>query len=910
MRHLVLFFLACLAFTASSVHAQSSTDPGDLFVNAYMAVQQGEKAEQAGDFKTALTKLRFAATILDSIATKFPTWQPPIVAYRKSRTGEAITRVQEKIARFGNGKGTPSEGPPGVDQTLPPTPPPLPQMGDEKPLFFEGSAPPVGGSGRPPANTSSAPSTGSRGSSKTKPPERGTDGDLFEEAAQRMKKLQVELKTARDEAERLQSEKADLARKLEEAAKAREASEQKQQVLQKRADNAEQALLKGSSEGRLDTEKLKALQTEYSEAKRQLRDLKIETEADIEYRKQLDDRFKVALNKIGALTQERDAANKAGAEAPGKIQAIQKQLDLTKKEKDDLATKLQKTEVQLTTVTQQRDDALTQVAKLKDAQKQVDKLVADNASLMAKLSEAEKSVTQFKTEGAQKDKEIAALRNEVGTVKEQLAQAKKESADYQRQMADLQSKLEESGKQLAMAKADNAIGAAERKKIVEENSILRGVVLRQMKEEAIRGKTRKVVLAELANLEINSKTLLKQIEFLSQPVVTLSESERALFKKPELQISDTEISLAMPRAEDVPLPPSTEPAPPVASKSPEPGSTLEAKPVPAATPASATQAKASPSGKRTAEAKATPPKSTPPKTEIAKTTASRTPEPSKPVEQPALPLPEPKPALSLDQPLKPASSMDLALAKPPVPALPNTPSPQILTTPTTPAPSKSASDSPARPTDEKPVDTTSAGMGAGEMIAPSGPGAPNVPPDMMPLAREGKEQFERGNNLEAEKTYRKILAKAPNNLYTLSNLGVVLFRSGKYKPAEEIFKKAIAVAPEDGFSHCTLGIVYYSQNKFDEAVNELTKALALNSKNATAHNYLGITASQKGWQEAAQKELETAISIDPTYADAHFNLAVVFATQTPPNKEEARKHYKKATELGAEPDTALEQLIK
>ncbi len=135
-------------------------------------------------------------------------------------------------------------------------------------------------------------------------------------------------------------------------------------------------------------------------------------------------------------------------------------------------------------------------------------------------------------------------------------------------------------------------------------------------------------------------------------------------------------------------------------------------------------------------------------------------------------------------------------------------------------------------------------------------------------------------------------------------------RAAKYKPAEDTFKKAIAVAPEDGFSHCTLGIVYYSQGKYDEAVNELTKALALNPKNATAHNYLGITASQKGWQEAAQKELETATDLDPNYADAHFNLAVVFAMQTPPNKENARKYYKRATELGAEADSALEQLIK
>src|SRR4030095_12439565 len=130
---------------------------------------------------------------------------------------------------------------------------------------------------------------------------------------------------------------------------------------------------------------------------------------------------------------------------------------------------------------------------------------------------------------------------------------------------------------------------------------------------------------------------------------------------------------------------------------------------------------------------------------------------------------------------------------------------------------------------------------------------PAVPADILDLARDAKEQFEHSSYREAEKTYLKAQAKAPNNVYILSNLGVTQFRQKKYKLAEESFKKAIANAPEDDFSHCTLGIVYYQKNEFDNAIQSLTRALAINPKNATAHNYLGITASQKGWQEAAQK---------------------------------------------------------
>jgi Flp pilus assembly protein TadD/septal ring factor EnvC (AmiA/AmiB activator) len=187
---------------------------------------------------------------------------------------------------------------------------------------------------------------------------------------------------------------------------------------------------------------------------------------------------------------------------------------------------------------------------------------------------------------------------------------------------------------------------------------------------------------------------------------------------------------------------------------------------------------------------------------------------------------------------------------------------------------------------------------------------PNVPTDLVDIAKEAKENFDRGKYHAAERQYQELLTKSPNNLYSLSNLGVVYFRTGKLKAAELTLKKAVAIAPKDEFAHTTLGIIYYRQSKFDDALNELTKSLAINPKSAAAHNYLGITASQKGWQEAAEKEMLEALAVKPDYADAHFNLAVIYATASPPSKELAKRHYTKATELGAEPDASLEKLLR
>ena len=212
------------------------------------------------------------------------------------------------------------------------------------------------------------------------------------------------------------------------------------------------------------------------------------------------------------------------------------------------------------------------------------------------------------------------------------------------------------------------------------------------------------------------------------------------------------------------------------------------------------------------------------------------------------------------------------------------------------------------PVDERTMSTDTPPQPASDYTIPA-IFKPNVPPDVVDLAWQAKQSFDKGKYRTAEKIYQEMLTKTPNNLYSLSNLGVVYFRTGKLKAAELTLKKAVALSPNDEFTHTTLGIVYYRQAKFDSALTELTKSLGLNPRSPTAHNYLGITASQKGWQEAAEKELLEALNENPNYADAHFNLAVIYATSSPPSREQAKTHYARAVALGAQPDLSLEKLL-
>jgi tetratricopeptide (TPR) repeat protein len=504
-----------------------------------------------------------------------------------------------------------------------------------------------------------------------------------------------------------------------------------------------------------------------------------ETKSDVEGQKQLKDEVARLQNELKERDAERDAAQDAADE--------EKQNISTAREDRDHALK-------------ERDDAMVSLKKAQEGQQQVDKLMADNAELTKKLADAEKTINDFSASAPAKDAQIASLKKDLADAHDQLAAALKQSQENLNSMNDLQSQLETATTKLSEIQAGGGATSEETKKLTEENELLRGIVVRERKEEAHRDQEKKLALEELTNLHVPSDALAQQINDLGQPVVKLTDNERALFKQPDVTINDNNISIS---AE----------APP-------------ASPVSGATPA---------------------------------------PMPS------AIPEPSPSPA----------------------PAPESTPVPSSAATPAASSPSST-------PDSEKPADTT---PHVQTSITPP------VSEELIPQANQAKEEFERGHYREAEKIYMAMMEQEPKNIYILSNLGVVRFRSGKLKPAEEIFRKALTVSPDDEFSHRTLGIVYYTEGKYDEAVSELTKALAVNPKDAIAHNYLGITASAKGWQEAARKELETAVAIDPNYSDAHFNLAVIFSTTPPVDKENAKKHYKRAVELGSEPDAALEQLL-
>src|SRR5262249_12561645 len=83
---LLRLVILCGLLSGTQLVAQDVDDPSEVFLKAFTSVQQGEKLEKDGSYKFAVSKYRFAASLLEQIQQRNPNWQPLIVQYRMRKT--------------------------------------------------------------------------------------------------------------------------------------------------------------------------------------------------------------------------------------------------------------------------------------------------------------------------------------------------------------------------------------------------------------------------------------------------------------------------------------------------------------------------------------------------------------------------------------------------------------------------------------------------------------------------------------------------------------------------------------------------------------------------------------------------------------------------------------------------------
>jgi len=134
--------------------------------------------------------------------------------------------------------------------------------------------------------------------------------------------------------------------------------------------------------------------------------------------------------------------------------------------------------------------------------------------------------------------EAEKLQSELSDVKSKLSSLQKKSGAGDDQLKELKDHLEEKEAQLTRYKKKRSKSGSDAN-LVEENDLLRGVIMRQIKEEARRAQARRLLEDEMKRLNVQSQSLSDQAVLLSTPSAELTPQERSLFKEGQLVIVES-----------------------------------------------------------------------------------------------------------------------------------------------------------------------------------------------------------------------------------------------------------------------------------------------------------------------------------------------------------------------------------
>jgi len=259
---------------------------------------------------------------------------------------------------------------------------------------------------------------------------------------------------------------------------------------------------------------------------------------------EVSNRLAQAQESLKALQSSRDSSTKEQEQLHAEVARLKDAVAaadearvMAEKQKNETNAKFAEANKQIATLAQERDQARDQLKGMKETEQRVQALLAESSDLKQKLASAEESVRKLSEDKPKNTEEFANAKQQVVQLQQQLIETQKQNQYFEARVAELSVQLDDASAQVQSAKLTGA-NADETMRLAKENELLRNIVVRERKEEARRYQAKKLMLAELDKLKIQSDALNKQIEFLAQPVTKLSDEELALLRQPVVAISD------------------------------------------------------------------------------------------------------------------------------------------------------------------------------------------------------------------------------------------------------------------------------------------------------------------------------------------------------------------------------------
>jgi len=135
-----------------------------------------------------------------------------------------------------------------------------------------------------------------------------------------------------------------------------------------------------------------------------------------------------------------------------------------------------------------------------------------------------------------------------------------------------------------------------------------------------------------------------------------------------------------------------------------------------------------------------------------------------------------------------------------------------------------------------------------------------------------------GRTQEAERAYRGVLEKQPNNIDALRLLGRLAFGAGRFEEAERLFRRALDRAPDFVGVIVDLARLLKERHYHEESIKLFRKAIELEPTNVPAHFQLGNVLSQAALTYESIEAYERVLELRPEHAGAHLSRGHVLKT--------------------------------
>lgn len=549
--------LACaMALGLMCVGKAPAQDSSDVFLQAYTLFQTGEQLESEDDPRRALLRYREADRLLTKVSADDPDWQPLVVGYRLKKTQENIVRLEALTANMPpleeelEGELPRTEAPArATARPLAPLPPVTTSQSPGQASDRASRPPPSRPVAVPPATDSGALSKALRDLAEAKK-ELASAKSQNQTLTGRLEKSEAELKSALFEIDRTKVNVVELRSELAQARQTIEnvkrdggdAGDRSAIRAERQAETAE--FLKKLAEANADTEVLRE-ENEQLLAKLEAASTYISSSDDIregliEERTTLDAARMDVVEQLEAVKKEAEAFQARIDEADEKIAAAEKQAEDERTARAEETGRLKELGAEVAELITANQALAAEVAKAKASgadKKELDRLAEENRELTSKLAAARSEMEDAGGAGTAS----LALQSELNSVNDKLLQAEAEIARRDARIEDLARQLDETSGELARLRL-LPVPTSEEQKLLAENDLLRGIILRQIKLQNRRDQARQALQSELDSLKIESATLQAHLDVLASPVLELYPDERSLFKDPVSLLTESEPS--------------------------------------------------------------------------------------------------------------------------------------------------------------------------------------------------------------------------------------------------------------------------------------------------------------------------------------------------------------------------------